>query len=496
MNNSSNIEAADKQQEVKISDDTDELHTSLGKELHEQNTTSFKDINTSSVISRIEELEESFTEEDASMSNVKDAKCTNIKCMDSDTENTDKLNEITSEQDVRSNAIENIADINATEGEQFSLLTEFQQSKVDKIRELLQSSIVDVAGLQELAVQEHGFVTDAVRQQVWPRLLHVDNVPPIPLLDREQASGHHYYSQVVLDVERTLKRFPPGISSERRKVLMDQLIRMIVTVLKRNPDMHYYQGYHDVGITFLLVCGEDAGVLLLEELSLTHLREFLQPTMERTQRWLAFIYPILATASPALYQHMLQSGVGTVFCLAWLITWYAHTLSHYRHVVRLYDFLLSSPPLMPMYVAAAILNCREQQLLAVECDMAMMHHALSQVPDDLPLDSLLQEAKQLYRQVPPPTIAEKVDHYLLQQKQQEEAEMLEREQRKAAAARARDKCKPRPHVSWASTLATFVPRNLYTVRGAGAVAVIAVVMGLTAFYCKNQGHFKMLQLPW
>jgi len=44
-----------------------------------------------------------------------------------------------------------------------------------------------------------------------------------------------------MDVERTLKRFPPGISASKRTILMDQLIRIIITVLKRNPAMHYYQ---------------------------------------------------------------------------------------------------------------------------------------------------------------------------------------------------------------------------------------------------------------
>ena len=74
-----------------------------------------------------------------------------------------------------------------------------------------------------------------------------------------------------------------------------------------------------------------------------------------------------------------SSGVGTVFCLPWLITWFAHTLADYRNVVRLYDFFLSSPYLMPMYTAAAIVMQREQDILAGECDMAMQHQILSQV---------------------------------------------------------------------------------------------------------------------
>lgn len=74
-----------------------------------------------------------------------------------------------------------------------------------------------------------------------------------------------------------------------------------------------------------------------------------------------------------------SSGVGTVFCLPWLITWFAHTLSDYRNVVRLYDCFLASPYLMPMYIAAAIVLHKKEDVLAGECDMAMQHYILSQV---------------------------------------------------------------------------------------------------------------------
>lgn len=369
--------------------------------------------------------------------------------------------------------------------EQNSGWTDDQLEKITAIESLLKKTVLDLPTLQELAAQSDGFVSDSIRRRVWPRLLHLQDASPIPLLSRQESEGHSSYTQVVLDVERTLKRFPPGISPDKRRVLMDQLIRVILTVLTRNSDMHYYQGYHDVGITLLLVCGHEAAPLLLEELSLTHLREFLQPTMERTQRWLAFLFPMLADTCPALHEHMMKASVGAVFCLAWLITWYAHTLSQYRQVVRLYDFLLASPPLMPMYVAAEILRHRERELIEVECDMAMLHHALSQVPDDLPLDDLLQKARLLYRRLPPPSLADQVDQYLLEEKQREQAERQERERRKRAACSA-----AAARSSWVARMwALATPRRLYGVHGAAAIAVFAVA---TAMYFRSYGAPRML----
>lgn len=52
--------------------------------------------------------------------------------------------------------------------------------------------------------------TDDLRRKVWPLLLEVDPNPSerAPLLT--ELSDHPEYNQVILDVNRSLKRFPPG----------------------------------------------------------------------------------------------------------------------------------------------------------------------------------------------------------------------------------------------------------------------------------------------
>lgn len=62
------------------------------------------------------------------------------------------------------------------------------------------------------------------------------------------------------------------------------------------------QGFHDVAITFLLVMGEDVGYEMVEQLSTTHLSEFMRPTMERTTYYLTYLYPILKRADPHLHK--------------------------------------------------------------------------------------------------------------------------------------------------------------------------------------------------
>uniref|UniRef100_A0AAZ1X417 TBC1 domain family member 20 n=1 Tax=Oreochromis aureus TaxID=47969 RepID=A0AAZ1X417_OREAU len=220
--------------------------------------------------------------------------------------------------------------------------------------------------------------------------------------DRENNKD---YNQVLLDVQRSLRRFPPGMPDEQREGLQEELIDIILRVLQRNPQLHYYQGYHDIVVTFLLVVGERLATALVEKLSTHHLRDFMDPTMDNTKHILNYLMPIIERVNPEVHDFMQQAEVGTVFALSWLITWFGHVLSDFRHVVRLYDFFLACHPLMPIYFAAVIVLYREEEVLECECDMAMVHHLLSQIPQDLPYETLISRAGDLFVQFPPSELA-------------------------------------------------------------------------------------------
>jgi hypothetical protein len=113
---------------------------------------------------------------------------------------------------------------------------------------------------------------------------------------------------------------------------------------------------------------------------------------------------------PILYEFLEVSEVGTIFALPWLITWFGHVLPNYNDVVRLYDYFLSQPPMMPVYLAATIVLHRRQDVLMGECDLAAVHGLLSRIPlDSPPFEELLVKARQLYDDHPPETIQADVD---------------------------------------------------------------------------------------
>lgn len=90
-----------------------------------------------------------------------------------------------------------------------------------------------------------------------------------------------------------------------------------------------------------------------------------------------------------------------LFGLPWYLTWFGHSLNHYRSVVRLYDYFLASEPLMPLYVTSSIVLYREEDVFREECDRASLHCLLSQLPDDLPFEYLLVQSEKLYAKYPP-----------------------------------------------------------------------------------------------
>ncbi|XP_071823507.1 TBC1 domain family member 20-like [Apostichopus japonicus] len=284
-----------------------------------------------------------------------------------------------------------------------------KRAKLVAIHKALQADPVDVASLRKYAISKGGLLTDEIRRKAWPKLL---NVNPFESIAKDaNIKEHRDYDQVVLDVNRSLKRFPPGMKDDEREVLQDQLVEVIVRVLCENNQLHYYQGYHDICVTFQLVVGKEATVSLVNKLSTHHLRDFMDSTMDRTKHMLNYLLPIINKSKPALHDFLQRSEVGTVFALAWLITWYGHVLNSFRSIVRLYDFFLACHPLMPVYLAAAIVLYREEDIMQCECDMPFVHSLLSKIPQNLPLEKLIVDAGDLFVQYQPSQLAKEARLY-------------------------------------------------------------------------------------
>lgn len=97
-----------------------------------------------------------------------------------------------------------------------------------------------------------------------------------------------------------------------------------------------------------------------------------------------------------------------MFALPWYLTWFGHSLNHYKDVVRLYDYFLASPPLAPLYVAAALVIERADEIFKVDCDMASVHCLLTTIPDNIAFETILVNATRFYQLYPPEDIEKDV----------------------------------------------------------------------------------------
>lgn len=303
------------------------------------------------------------------------------------------------------------------------------------------------------------------------------NVEEAPTL--EELKTHPEYNQVVLDVNRSLKRFPPGIPYKQRLALQDQLTVLILRVILKYPHLRYYQGYHDVAITFLLVVGEEIAFHVMEILSTHHLVECMQETMEKPQNRLMFIYPIISYENPNLGNYLEKSCVGTLFALPWYITWFGHSLNQYRSVVRLYDYFLASPYLLPLYVTAAIVLYREDEIFKEDCDMASLYCLLSQLPDDLPFEYLLKKASELYKKYPPDKIESDVQVLVAKQKEKRLKEEEESRKRREWLLKQQ-----RIGKSQQNLINKLIPTMLMTRKSVLVTTAFSIFVGICAYYYK------------
>jgi Rab-GTPase-TBC domain len=173
--------------------------------------------------------------------------------------------------------------------------------------------------------------------------------------------------------------------------------------------LRYYQGYHDVACIILSTMGistslsrwvpptpsslsltttgptgfEMATAVLLQ-LSQSHLRDCMRPNFAQLQIVLRLtLFPLLAYFDRTVHEYLIQCNMmEPYFALSWIITWFSHDVRDTELVKRLFDFFIVSHPLMPIYVAIAMIchPFNRQDVLQCECDFSIVHQTLSSLP--------------------------------------------------------------------------------------------------------------------
>lgn len=183
--------------------------------------------------------------------------------------------------------------------------------------------------------------------------------------------------------------------------------QMINAVMVKRPELHYYQGYHDIlsVLVLTLTDSEELCFAVAERLTLGFLGDcMLRPDFRTLTLVLELLVPLVKAFDPDVGRVLEEAGVHAYVCLPWVITWWSHDSRDLGRCARMYDAFLSAPPVFPIYVAAAMIARARGELLALEeRDFATVHTHLARLAarEDLPVEALILDAQRMLRKRPP-----------------------------------------------------------------------------------------------
>lgn len=193
--------------------------------------------------------------------------------------------------------------------------------------------------------------------------------------------------------------------------LKDNLVKLIIKILCQYPDLHYYQGFHDVCLTYMVICNDkDKAFDKLVQLIDTHFKIFMQPTMKETQEYLDMIPIVIGLTDKNVENFLDLSEAGTIFALSWIITWFSHVIPYQDDVETLYAFFETHDPHIIIYFSALIVLHFKDKLLKCDCEMSSVHQYLCQLPkiNKLPLKELMRDSKDAIKTWPPEILKERL----------------------------------------------------------------------------------------
>jgi hypothetical protein len=162
---------------------------------------------------------------------------------------------------------------------------------------------------------------------------------------------------------------------------------------ERDNTLRYYQGYHDVACIILntlsgsapplclprqvvssstsldhiaKAMGLDSSASVLLQLSQSHFRDCMRANFAQLQATMRLtLLPMIAYFDPTLHDFLADCSMEPFFALSWIITWFSHDVRDTDLTKRLFDFFISSHPLMPVYVSVAMVrlastNCKHK----------------------------------------------------------------------------------------------------------------------------------------
>lgn len=223
---------------------------------------------------------------------------------------------------------------------------------------------------------------------------------------------HPDEDQVSKDTNRAFTFYPFEDQEERDKYfpkLQKELDDLIVAVLRRNPQLSYYQGYHDIATVVYLVFGAQEAIPILEYISLNFLRDFMMPSIDASIDHLNLISTLLEVADTELWEVISQAN--PFYAISPIITILTHNVASLDRICIILDFLFATHNMtIPIYLYASIVKHEKLRLLPFKNDVTNeVDRLLSSIVEDLPdndsvVFDIISLASGLLERYPPQTL--------------------------------------------------------------------------------------------
>ncbi|KAK8887037.1 hypothetical protein M9Y10_038073 [Tritrichomonas musculus] len=245
----------------------------------------------------------------------------------------------------------------------------------------------------------YGYGTNKQRRSVWRLLLNLPKSYNPTIIDTsitKEAVGKEV--QVKADVLRTFSSIPsPEFKDHKR----NQLYRVLLTVLERNPQLSYTQGFHDIASVVLTFAREPLAVLILEALSLGHLKPFLREDLSGLASALNFVFPLLKLIDSELHDFIDSNDLDSSFATSYLLTFFTHNALTLNDGLRYLDFFISSHPLMTVYSVVTLVFMKKSSLMIPEADPGTLMNGFHDLLVDTNVDEIIQKSVELFERYPP-----------------------------------------------------------------------------------------------
>jgi hypothetical protein len=126
--------------------------------------------------------------------------------------------------------------------------------------------------------------------------------------------------------------------------------------------------------------------MVLNRLAEGHLRDSMRstPYPDRLIAEIAIAHvfmPLLESVDSKLYDHLYAAGIILpTFARQWIMCWFAQDVPNVQVASRIMDVLMASHPLMPVYMAVAILTVNRSRIFSAQHQLSALYGTMRNLP--------------------------------------------------------------------------------------------------------------------